>query len=240
MRVEAIAVVIPAHNEEALLPAALEAVAAAARHPALAAVRIRTVVVADSCRDGTARIAHRAGALVVPVGFRSPGRARATGAEHALAEIAVPHERVWLATTDADSAVPPHWLAHHSALACDGWDAVVGTVTVPTATALTARHQLSYEATRPADGAHWHHPHVHGANLGLSASAYRDVGGFPPLDVGEDHALVAALVGRGHRVLRTSAAPVMTSPRLHGRARGGFADFLAAQAEHTARSEPAS
>jgi hypothetical protein len=83
-------------------------------------------------------------------------------------------------------------------------------------------------------------PHIHGANLGLTARAYRDAGGFPPLDVGEDRALVTALENRGYRVLRTPDAPVRTSARLHGRARGGFAAHLATLSEPSARQKPAS
>ncbi|NEA42696.1 hypothetical protein G3I42_26205, partial [Streptomyces sp. SID11385] len=46
----ALAVVVPAHDEEALLPHALAALRRAARHPALP-VRVRVVVVADACAD---------------------------------------------------------------------------------------------------------------------------------------------------------------------------------------------
>ncbi len=112
---------------------------------------------------------------------------------------------------------------------------MVGTVTVdarsPAARGAAARHQRLYYATRPPDGP-WLHPHVHGANLGVSAEAYVRADGFPPLPLGEDHALVAELDRRGHRVLRTSDCPVATSGRLRPRARGGFGDDLAALAAH--------
>ncbi|WP_405591439.1 glycosyltransferase [Streptomyces sp. NBC_01190] len=256
MSVGTIAVVIPAHNEEALLPAALNAIAVAGRHPDLAGVRVVTVVVADSCRDRTAEVARRSGALVVTTNVRNPGRARAAGVGRALravgnpADPAVPADPAdladpaasadpavaaretdgtWIAVTDADSVVPPHWLAYHLARAAEGWEAVVGTVSLPvTAPAsLAARHDVRYAATRPSDGSPWRHPHIHGANLGLTAAAYRAIGGFPPLHVGEDRALVAALDAGGHRVLRTEDCPVRTSARLRARARGGFGDHLA-------------
>jgi RNA polymerase sigma-70 factor (ECF subfamily) len=35
---------------------------------------------------------------------------------------------------------------------------------------------------------------VHGANLGIRASAYLAAGGFPPLPTAEDHALLAAAI----------------------------------------------
>lgn len=228
MTFRAVAVVIPAHNEEELLPAALEAVSVAAGRPELAGVRVLTVVVADACRDRTADVARRAGALVVPAQGHSPGRARAIGTERALRELGTPDDDTWIAATDADSEVPAQWLVHHARSAAEGWDAVVGTVTVRTTEALARRHRAAYEATRPPTGTSWRHPHVHGANLGLTARAYRDIGGFLPLDVGEDRALVAALESRGHRVLRSAAAPVVTSARPLGRARGGFASHMAA------------
>lgn len=222
------AVVVPAHDEESLLPAALDSVAAAAGHPELEDVHMLTVVVADLCRDRTAQVARRAGAMIVTTAWRSPGRARAAGADRAmevLADLGVPASEAWLAATDADSRVPPHWLAFHRKRALEGWDAVVGTVDLPDSP-LAARHRLLYEATRPQAGVAWRHPHVHGANLGVTATAYVDAGGFPPLDVGEDRAIVDALERQGRRVLRTADIPVLTSPRLHARAAGGFAADL--------------
>ncbi|MEW2070823.1 glycosyltransferase [Streptomyces sp. NPDC007346] len=223
-----VAVVIPAHDEEALLPAALAAVGRAARHPGLAATRVLTVVVADDCRDRTSAVARDAGASVVATGYRNPGRARAAGVGHALARAGAATPVTWIATTDADSVVPHDWLVHQLAGAREGWQAVVGTVVLPSTSPLAVPHRIRYEATRPPKGAPWAHPHVHGANLGVSTAAYLDVGGFPPLATGEDHALVEALEHRGHRVLRTARCPVLTSPRLQARARGGFGDHLAA------------
>ncbi|MET9256507.1 glycosyltransferase [Streptomyces sp. NPDC003717] len=223
-----VAVVVPAHDEEALLPHALAAIAAAARHPGLAGVRVETVVVADACRDRTAAVARAAGARVVTTDRRNPGAARHAGARHALDHWPDGPADAWIATTDADSTVPADWLAHQLDRAREGWHAVVGTVVLPPTSPLAAPHRTRYEATRPAGGAVWHHPHVHGANLGVAAAAYLDVGGFPPLATGEDRALVAALERHGHRVLRTAHAPVLTSPRVTARARDGFGAYLAA------------
>ncbi|MFF4308881.1 glycosyltransferase [Streptomyces sp. NPDC001507] len=228
MRPRALAVLVPAHNEQDLLPRSLEAIRAAAQHPALYAVPAITVVTADSCSDGTVTTALRAGAQVVQVGGRNVGLARAAAAERALEMLGGP-EGLWLASTDADSLVPPDWLAFQQARAGEGWDAVVGTVTVIPGPhhppCLAARHQVRYTASRPAYGP-WTHPHVHGANLGVSAESYVAVGGFPPVPVGEDRGLVAALGRGGHRVLRTAECPVATSGRLRPRASGGFGDHL--------------
>ncbi|MFK0264126.1 glycosyltransferase [Streptomyces angustmyceticus] len=230
MTPEAIAVVIPAHNEEALLARALAAVHTAAHHPALAGLQVMTVVAADACVDDTAKVADRAGASVLHLGAQNPGSARAAAARHALATLGSPTSVMWIASTDADSIVPPDWLAFQLDQARDGWEAVVGTVTVtrwPPVRRLADRHHEHYYASRPARGALWRHPHVHGANLGVAAEAYQQVGGFRALPVGEDHALVSALEQNGHRVLRTADCPVETSSRLRPRAVGGFGDHLA-------------
>lgn len=230
MKPEAIAVLIPAHNEEGLLPRALAAVNVAARHPALARVHVVTIVAADACVDATAEVARGAGASVLHLGSQNPGRARAAAARHAMVTLAAPNAVTWLASTDADSTVPPDWLAFQLDRARAGWEAVVGTVSVtrwPSVPELADRHHQLYNASRPTCGKPWHHPHVHGANLGVAADAYRNVGGFPALPVGEDRALVSALARGGHRVLRTSGCPVETSSRLRPRAVGGFGDQLA-------------
>jgi glycosyltransferase involved in cell wall biosynthesis len=228
----AVAVVVPACDEEALLPAALDSVRVAAKHPALEAVRVLTVVVADCCTDATAAVARDAGALVVPVRFRNVGRARSVAVEAALASLRGVRGEVWIASTDADSTVPPDWLAFQLARSAEGWDAVVGTVSVDSwppqhQPRLAARHQHLYEVSRPPAGRPWRHPHVHGANLGVRARAYTAAGGFPPLPLHEDHGLVDALERAGARVLRTPDCPVSTSARTRPRARGGFGDHLA-------------
>ncbi|MER5890835.1 glycosyltransferase [Streptomyces sp. NPDC001941] len=237
----ALAVAVPARNEEALLPAALRAIAAAARHRDAAPARILTVVAADTCTDSTERIAERAGALVVPVRFRNVGRARAAAVTAALSVLDDAPDDVWIASTDADTRVPPHWLAHQLGHAASGWDAVIGTVTVddrdPVPRWVADRHRRLYEHSRPLSGRTWVHPHVHAANLGVTARAHARAGGFPPLPLHEDRELLRALERTGARVLRDPACPVTTSGRTRPRARGGFGDHLArlARAERLER-----
>jgi len=222
--IEAVAVVVPAHDEEELLPAALRALRASA---GLVAARggppVDLLVVADACRDRTVSVALAAGVRVLPVRVRSVGRARAAGVADALHRVRhLPPGRVWLATTDADSLVPPGWLSHQLALADAGADLVLGTVDVRDWSGhppdVERRWRASYDA---ADG----HRHVHGANAGARADAYLDVGGFADVDRDEDVALAAALAHR--RVVRTGGEPVVTSARNRGRAPGGFASHLA-------------
>jgi glycosyltransferase involved in cell wall biosynthesis len=221
---QGIAVVVPAHDEEDLLPGCLASVRDASDAPGLPPVRV--VVVADACTDATAAAARDVGVEVLEIAVRSAGAARAAGLAHCLAGA---RPGLWLATTDADSRVPPDWLVEHLAWHDAGWDAVVGTIRVEDwsghAEATRAAFGLLYGD--PGEG----HPHVHGANLGVSAAAYASVGGFPDVPVAEDHALVDALVAGGHRVVRAARPSVVTSARRDPRAAGGFGDLLRDLAE---------
>ncbi|MFH8462657.1 glycosyltransferase [Streptomyces sp. NPDC017991] len=232
------AVVVPAHNEERRIAACLRSLSAAAAQ--VAPLPVVIVVVADACTDATARLAARGGAHVVETRARNVGVARAAGVDRALELLADAGQDVWLAMTDADTTVPTAWLTHQVARAGEGHDAVLGTIRLAPTTAdalLVARHDAAYFLTRrfqaagagagTGTGGAWEHPHVHGANLGVSAAAYRRVGGFAPLPTGEDRDLAARLVATGHRVARTDRHPVHTAARLRGRAPGGLADLLA-------------
>ncbi len=71
------------------------------------------------------------------------------------------------------------------------------------------------------------HGHVHGANIGMCASAYLDVGGWcPQTVVGEDHVIWNAIREVGHRVQQTTTLRVITSARTRSRVLGGFATNL--------------
>jgi hypothetical protein len=226
--IRSIGVAVPAHNEEERLPACLAALRRATLRPGLPPARI--VVVADACTDRTLVVARAAGVEVLEVTVRNAGAARAAGLDLIVATTALPLQDLWLATTDADSRVPADWLVGHAKWRADGWDAVAGTVVVddwtpeqsPTA-ALFARQYGAYRDD---------HPHVHGANLGMSGTAYGKVGGIPRLALAEDHALVAALTRCGLSVARAGGLPVTTSGRRDPRARSGFGALLLAMAEH--------
>lgn len=180
----AIAVVIPAHNEEAPLSAALASVRRATRHPAVRSVRQLVVVAADACTDRTIQVAVREGAVVAALDARSPGEARAAGARLALDTLGVDPAAVWIASTDADSEVPSRWLAHQRVCADRGWDAVVGTIRPqgwpPVLEGVMSDHVRAYATAGSTEHPSSLHPHVHGANLGVRADAYLSVGGFPP------------------------------------------------------------
>lgn len=222
-----IGVVVPAHDEEDVLGACLSGLRSAASEVGDRA-RVVVVVVLDACRDATEVVARRHGVGIVRVSARTVGVARAAGVEALLTRHG--GAPVWLAGTDADSVVGPGWLAAHLDAWEQGWDALVGTVEVAdwTPHRPSTRDRYSHRYALGAAADELGHRHVHGANLGVRASAYRAVGGFAPLATGEDVDLVARLDGAGHHVRRDRTLPVRTSARLDGRAPAGFAGHLRA------------
>lgn len=209
-------VVIPAHNEENFFAACLRAIRLATRHPGLGDEPVAVVVVLDSCTDRTALIAARNGVSTISIDVRNVGVARAAGALALLEQGAR-----WLAFTDADSRVAPDWLVAQLALKVE---AVCGVIAVDDWREHdTATRDAFYRSYVDADG----HRHVHGANLGVSAQAYRRAGGFPPIACSEDVALVDMLIATGTTIARSAAPRVTTSARIASRARGGFGDTLA-------------
>ena len=222
--IRAVGVIVPAHDEQDLLPACLAALRRAAR--VLRGTPVHLVVVADACRDGTRQAARRGGAAVVTISAQSVGAARAAGARDVLRRTAhLDPAEVWLATTDADTLVPPCWLRQQARYAGQGWDAVAGTIQVADWSGYQPGTRSLFR--RRYDSGTGPHAHVHGANLGFRASAYLMAGGFPAVPTAEDHALVAALTAGGSRVLRTRALSVVTSARRAARAPDGFGHYLA-------------
>jgi len=212
-----IGVVIPAHNEAALIGPCVHSVQVAAAHPQLAGERVLIVVVADSCSDSTEAIAVSLGALVLSTFKRNVGSARDLGAR-----LIVAHEARWLAFTDADTTVPADWLVQQ--LEC-ATDAVCGVITVSDWAGHHVETKADFLGTyRDVEG----HRHIHGANLGLSAAAYASVGGFQPLTFNEDVALVEALTKSGFSIAWTNKVRVATSARTSARAPCGFGATLRA------------
>lgn len=212
-----IGVIVPVADEEELLGACLEAIAAAALHPELVGETVRTCVVLDDCADGSERIANSFGVDVIHRTQRNVGVARAAGATELLR-----HGARWLSFTDADSRVEPDWLVRQLEL---GVDAVCGVVRVQDWSTHPEQVRRAYESSyRAVDG----HRHVHGANLGVSRAAYLAVGGFEPRAHDEDVALVASLERTGHVVAWSARARVVTSSRVDARATHGFGDTIRA------------
>ncbi len=221
-RLHTVAVVVPARDEEDLLPLSLDGLRVAAAELALVRpdVACEVIVVADVCTDATAGIAAAHGAVVVTSSHGRVGAARALGVRTALAgrDPAV----TWVANTDADTVVPAHWLVRQVELAEAGHDLVTGTV------------EPGFADEDPVLLARWHarhvladdHPYIHAANLGIRGSAYELVGGFEHVATHEDLLLVTRAAEAGITVSATDAIRVRTSSRLVARAPDGFAGYL--------------
>jgi glycosyltransferase involved in cell wall biosynthesis len=243
-----IAVVIPACNEEELLPRCLRSIERA-RRQLPGSVTSDVIVVSDGSTDATETLArhmlqvaaaHEANqdrarrGGVLSIGAMSVGVARGAGVQAALRRVQESREmsldRVWIANTDGDCEVPESWLLEHLAAAQCGYAAVAGVVDVDSfeehQPCVESRFRSSYRTH--ADHTH---PHVHGANLGVRADAYVDVGGWGRLTTAEDHDLWRRLHAAGHRRLSDARLRVVTSGRIIGRAPLGFAGALAAHNE---------
>ena len=223
MSIDTVAVVIPAHNEEALLEECLASVDRAARAARRKVGEIRVRVVLDACTDRSAAITAQRGVPPVSIMARRVGAARRAGVAAALRDLDPSRlDRVWTAHTDADSVVPRNWIVHQLALANGGADVVVGTVR-PDFADLTAEQIRAWKATYTRGVANGH---VHGANLGVRADWLELVGGFHPLPEHEDVELVASLRAAGATIVASDAASVRTSGRPIGRTPGGYARYL--------------
>ncbi|MDT0212735.1 glycosyltransferase [Rothia sp. ARF10] len=226
----AVHVVIPARDEEVLLPRCLAGVERARR--VLRAVRpdllVDVTVVLDGCLDGSAAVVEQARVASLVVDHGVVGATRHAGVARA-AEVAalegVDAADLWVACTDADSVVPPHWLLGQVRLAA-AHDLVVGTVE-PVGLADAALLAAWRERHELVEG----HAHVHGANLGIRASTYLEVGGFRPMPLHEDVDLVRRVRAHTDRWVATDSVRVATSARSHGRSPHGFAGYLSDLAE---------
>jgi glycosyltransferase involved in cell wall biosynthesis len=209
-----IGVVIPVYNEAALLGGCLEAVERAARDTVLGGEPVEVVVVLDGCTDRSAAVAVHHGAQIVSLDVHCVGAARALGASFVMDSGAR-----WIAFTDADTIVPSNWLSAQLAATAD---LACGAVWIADwsghPSGVRERFLLQYGAPDAR--------HIHGANLGMSASAYRASGGFRPLPRGEDVALVASLTERGAEVAWNGSPRVATSARWESAVEGGLASLL--------------
>ncbi len=205
--------VIPAHNEEAYLGGALEAVLDQSLPP------FEVLVVDNASTDGTRRVAEAYGVRVVPCPRKGVAYARQAGLLAAQGE--------WVAMTDADSRPLPHWL---EALAqrAEGAVALYG--------------PLRFFGVRPweADLSEWGYraflglmallgrPNLAGANMMVQKEAALRVGGFPEVEAREDVLLGWKLKALGP-VRYVPEALVLTSGR---RLKGGWGPFLLRQARN--------
>lgn len=214
-------VVVPAHNEMEDLPDCLRALTTAAL---ALSVPVTTVVVLDSCDDGSKVLAGQFGPDVhfVEVEAGNVGAARAAGFDYARTLCGDDQtSRVWFATTDADSVVDADWLVR---MVDANADMVLGVVRVPKWRNFSPEVARRYLRGYRSGGTG--HRHIHGANMGFRADAYWHVGGFRALRTGEDVELVKRFEAAGLSICRDRNLSVVTSDRKDGRAPGGFAQHL--------------
>lgn len=241
-------VVIPVHDEQDLLGRCLDALEACI---AATPLPVTVTVVLDACSDASEAVA-RGRARIVTTSARNVGAARARGfaslqqtatsssypsalapsSPHASPPTPPPPGRRWFATTDADSRVPRTWLTDQLAHARGGADMVAGLVRVDDWSDWLPATRLRYLSGYHAGPGH---RHVHGANIGLSAHAYQQLGGFDPLPAHEDVDLVHRAQRAGLAVAWSTADPVTTSARRAGRTPAGFATHLADLERRSAR-----
>lgn len=199
-----ISVVIPAYNEADWLPKSLTAL-----RKQVAAPNFELIVVDNASTDTTSEVAKKFGARLISEPRRGVAQARETGFRAAQGEI--------IATTDADTLVPPNWLArisdyfetHPEVIAIGGpvkYDFSDPNLQKAVNRVIPILHELD---RRFHDG----QPHFVGANFAVRRDAFWRVGGFrTDLKIGEDIDLAHRLKNYG-RLEFLSDLVVTTSDR---------------------------
>ena len=244
-------VAVPVRNEAERIAACLRAIDGQTGLPPGA---LGVVLFLNNCTDGTeAIVADLVPSLAVPVRVLTETYA---GAHAGWARRrAMDAAAEWLGdaggailSTDADSRVPPNWVARNLAAIAAGADAVAGRVELDVEEGkllpamLHARGRLEdiYDALiteaearidpDPHDPWPCHRTTI-GATLAVTREAYRAVGGMPEIPLGEDGAFIARLIAHGKRVRHATDVCVTISARLTGRAPGGVADTIRSRCE---------
>jgi glucosyl-3-phosphoglycerate synthase len=240
-----ISVIVPAHNEEALIGSCL---AALAEQKGISAEEYEVLLVLDRCTDATEARAMEVATQHPDLRLRlleGPGRgaghARRVGMEEAYARLlSSGRPEGLIASTDADTVVAPDWLSAQLAAASRGARAIGGRIELRDDGDLAEgvagwhaeqgrlRQRELLAGLNSADGPfraeHWQ---FSGASLALTASAYSEIGGLEPRAALEDEYLERALSRCGIPIERPLSVRVATSARLVGRAKRGLARDLA-------------
>lgn len=258
-------VCVPARNEAEALPRLIRSLdAQVGSQDAEDAARLRVVILANNCTDGTAARLHamersgetgRLDLRVIEARIAPPdahvGTARRmaldAGADWLEADgVADPV----LLSTDADAVAPADWvranlLALEHAELVGGRLVIDGATRDPALDALHRRIERYWAGVRtleelfdpPAhDPAPRHGDHV-AASLAVRVALYRQVGGLPSLACGEDNAFVARIRRAGGRVRHCPAVSIAVSDRAAGRVEGGMATEMTRRARVAAGSE---
>ncbi|MET0135593.1 MAG: glycosyltransferase, partial [Kibdelosporangium sp.] len=207
--IRSVAVVVPARDEQSSIGACLRGIQAAVRvlPPAVAST---VCVVLDRCQDGTGAVARSMADVVVDSLDGPLGGVRDIGVRRSLT---YPADECWVLNTDADSVVPPDWIATHLRFAERGAHAVAGDVRLAGWDDYDESFRTTYRQLVRGS-----RERIYGANLGLRGDVYLAVGGFELLPTGEDQRLWDRVKLAGCRTVNTARAPVVTSSRTRGRA----------------------
>ncbi len=233
-------IAVPVRNEAERIAACLRAIDG---QKGLAPGSLGVVLFLNNCTDGTGEIVSGLlPSLTVPVRILTEefAGAHAGWARRRAMDAAAD----WLGegngailSTDADSRVPPDWVARTLAALAAGADAVAGRVELDEEEGkllpamLHARGRLEdiYDTLiteaearidpDPHDPWPCHRTTI-GATLAVTRDAYRAVGGMPEIPLGEDGAFIARLIAHGMRVRHAPDVCVIISARLTGRAPG--------------------
>ena len=165
-----VSVVIPAFNEEFLLPHCLEALRAQDY-----AGPIEIVVVDNASTDETANVARRFGLTVVEEPIQGYSRALSRGFAASRGEI--------VAFTDADSTVPPDWISRLVAEYDRRPDVVAiggGVEFVQPNWKCRLLDRLFLPIFNRVDRGNADGPHLWGANMSVRRDAFLAVGGWNP------------------------------------------------------------
>jgi hypothetical protein len=235
---EGIAIVVPAHDEAALVRGCLGAIRATIARPR---IPVAVVLVAHRCSDATEMIAREelsglpglGEGIVLRLDRGNVATARSAGAMaglHLLSAYGVRFENTWLLSTDADSRVPKDWIEEFRRRMVADTAAITGLVRVDGwedgRPAVAPQISEAYHRIIAAGLHNDSHDHVYAANLAVRADAYLEAGGWPDQVPGEDAALLDALRRRGRTVVSAPEIVVRTSGRVVPRAPGGLGALL--------------
>jgi GT2 family glycosyltransferase len=244
-------VVIPARNEEALLPRLLSALS---RQTVLATLPkpLDVVLVLNNTDDRSGEAATLAAVRLpcisltlenvhFPATQAHVGFARKLAMD--LASASIDNDAGVILSTDADAVPNDNWIEANLRAIEAGADLVGGRIVGDREEeALLGPHfqrraqsyaryaDLCDELSSlidPLDYDPWprHHDHT-GASLAVRNDVYRHVGGLDPLPFREDLGFVAKVQASGYRLCHPPDVEVMVSARTVGRASGGMADCL--------------
>ena len=238
-------VVVPARDEEELIGACIRALGA---QRGIAPSAWEILLVLDGCSDATcdralAAATETPGLLLhtLQTDGLGAGGARAKGMDSACQRLdQVGRHGGLIATTDADSVVEPDWLFRQLEATAAGAEAVGGLITLEgngaalePGTLKRRRRDHEFRLDRLSADAPTEHPFFGGASIGITARAYREVGGMEALESLEDEALARRLRSFGVEIHRLDSVQVITSARTQGRASRGLAlDLMVSEWRH--------